>query len=481
LNKSILLIFPKTNIKTFGGNEGTGAQEEKTIAPPLGLLYLAAELDAAGYSVDACDFNAEDYSAKRLCAYASKADLVGISVLSFNRTHAEEIIRELNAFDSKLPLIAGGPDLILHPRLVPGTLVSAVQEAEEIIVPLVDAVLGKKDLSQVPGILYRTEGGTVREGKPFLYTGNLDSMKFPLRRVLRDNKGYSILGRKESRNITTIITSRGCPRKCTFCAHGAIAYQTYRRRSAENVIAEFRQIAEDGYRVVGIVDDNFTADKARAKAILKGIIELNAKFTIAVQGRVDAADFELFTLMRQAGVVLITFGLESGNQDVLDFYKKGVTVEQNRQAIVLADRAGLYTAGLFMLGAPMETTDHFRRTFALATHAPLDITSFWILDYTYGSTLWSEAHAKGLFPKSEFNVPAGLEHGTSPYPSRDIEKIGESYFFRFYLRPGYWMRQVVKLLRVRDKYFFTILLIGIYWLIRRKIGLMLGKMYKAKS
>jgi radical SAM superfamily enzyme YgiQ (UPF0313 family) len=269
-------------------------------------------------------------------------------MLSFNRGHASAIIAEINKHRPELPLIVGGPDLILHPRLIEGTRVSVVQEAEEIIVPVAQAVLSHGNLADIPGIIFKDEAGAVREGAPFVYTDDLDKIKFPRRELLRDNKGYTVIGRKASHAITSIITSRGCPRKCAFCAHGAIAYQKYRRRSAANVIAEFAQIAKQGYRVVGIVDDNFTADKPRAMEILQGIIGLKANFTLVVQGRVDAADPELFRLMKKAGVKLITFGLESGNQDVLDFYNKGVTVEQNRAAIRMADKAGLYSAGLFI-------------------------------------------------------------------------------------------------------------------------------------
>lgn len=471
--KNILFIFPACNTKTFGSNEGSGSHVEKTISPPLGILYIAAELIEAGYNVEACDYNAEKYSVTSLQNYLSRADLVGISMLSFNRDHAFEIIKKINELRPDLPVIAGGPDCILHPRVIPGTKLTVCQEAEHIIVQIVEAVLNNSDLSKLPGVVFQNRWGMIICGKPYEHNENLDTIKFPRRDLLRDNKGYSVIGKKTSRNITTIITSRGCPKHCSFCAHSAVAFWKFRMRSVQNVLAEIKDIAEQGYKIIGIADDNFTADKKRAMEIMQGICDMKLDLLFAVQGRVDAADFELYSLMKKAGVKGITFGLESGNQEVLDFYNKQTTVEQNRRAVTLADKAGLYTAGLFILGAPMEKKDHFQNTYKFAISLPLDITSFWILDYTFGSDLWQNAHEKGIIAENEFNVPAGKERGTSPYYTKELEQIAESYFFKFYKRKSYWIRQMVKLFRTREQYFLKVLIVGVHWLARKKASLLM--------
>jgi anaerobic magnesium-protoporphyrin IX monomethyl ester cyclase len=474
--KKIVLIYPAGDVKIFGGNDKDFARKEKTISPPLGILYLATELIDAGYVVDCCDYNAEAYSTSHLNSLIAKAHLVGIYLLSFSRKNAFTIIQTINLLRPELPVIVGGPDCILHPRPIPGTVLTVGCEAEKIIVPVIDAVLSGGSLRELPGVVFRDESGVIVHGPQYHYEADLDKIKFPRRDLLRDNKGYSILG-KRSRDITTIITSRGCPKKCTFCAHNAIAYQKYRARSAKNVVEEIREIARQGYRILGIVDDNFTADKVRAKNILEGIISLNAKFSIAVQGRVDAADAELFGLMKKAGVALITFGLESGCQEILDFYNKGTTVNQIKNAVVLADRAGLYTAGMFIFGAPMETVDHFEQTYSFAASLPLDVTSFWVLDYTYGSILWARAFEEGKVSADDFNTPAGKERRTSMYSTRFIEDYGKRCFFRFYLRPSYWLRQTVKFFRVRDVYFLWVLGLGLAWLVGRSAGMTLKRVY----
>ncbi len=479
VGKNILLIYPACHTKTFGSNDGEGAHMEKTISPPLGILYLAAELMDAGYTVEACDYNAEKYSEKNLLNYILQADLVGISMLSFNREHSLEIISKINSIRPLLPVIAGGPDCILHPRAIPGTKLTVCHEAENTIVRIVDTVLHNKDFYQLQGVVFQDSNGSVIQGKPYDYLTDLDTIKFPKRELLRNNKGYSVIGKKASRKITTIITSRGCPKRCVFCAHGAIAYRKYRKRSAGNVLDEIKGIAKQGYKIVGIVDDNFTADKKRAMEIMQGIIDMKLNLSLAVQGRVDSADYELYALMKKAGVKGITFGLESGNQKVLNFYNKETTVTQNRNAIHLADKAGLYTAGLFILGAPMETKKDFKNTYNFALSLPLDITSFWVLDYTYGSPLWEQANSEGKILKKEFNVPAGKEHGTSRYSTKEIERIAEFYFFNYYTRKAYWIRQIVKLLRTRERYLFQVLIIGIQWLIQKKTALLLQRIKKS--
>jgi radical SAM superfamily enzyme YgiQ (UPF0313 family) len=469
--KKVVLIFPPCAVKTFGNNGGDGTSSEKTIAPPLGILYLAAELTAAGYDVAAYDFNAEVYTSGRLSECICGADIAGVSMMSFNLTEAYGVIADINRIRPDLPVIAGGPDLILRPRYIDGTAATVCHEAETIIVPLVNALLSGEDPALVPGIICRGRDGALRYGPPFTPVADLDSFKFPRRDLLRDHEGYSVIGKKRGRLVTTIITSRGCPKRCTFCAHNAVAYRCFRKRSAENVLAEIRDIVAAGYEIIGIVDDNFTADRQRALAVLRGIRGMNARLSIGVQGRVDAADPELFTAMREAGVKMITFGLESGNQDVLDFYKKDSTVKQNETAIRMADRAGLYTAGIFILGAPFETREHFEQTYRFAARLPLDVTTFWVLDYAYGSPLWEDARTKGILFNEENIVPAGSERGTQRHSTAELTALCTRYFFRYYRRPSYWLRQIAKVIRVRDKYLMMVFIAGIRFLLVRKLSI----------
>ncbi|MCW8966299.1 MAG: cobalamin-dependent protein, partial [Candidatus Pacearchaeota archaeon] len=234
----VVLIFPACATKTFGKNGGDGTSNEKTIAPPLGILYLAAELMDAGFSVEAYDFNAEHYSREKLGEYLGGASVVGISIMSFNLEEATALIHDIGNTAPDLPIIAGGPDLILRPRYIDGTVATVCHEAETIIVPLVKTIVGQGDLRSVPGIRFRDTDGKIIRGPEFKPQMQLDAIKFTRRELLRVNKGYSVVGKKRSTKITSLITSRGCPKRCSFCAHGAVAYRCFRQRSAENVLEE---------------------------------------------------------------------------------------------------------------------------------------------------------------------------------------------------------------------------------------------------
>lgn len=459
--KNVALLFPETGTPVAGSTEGKGVKQRLAIVPPLGLLYLGRELLDAGYGVEVVDFNAEGYSRERLELIVRNADLVGISMQSFNRSDAQTMIADIRALHGELPIVVGGPDLILYPRAVDGADVSVVSEAESIIVQIADTLLNGGDPSSCPGAIYRDRRtGQIRRGPEAPIERDLDRIRFPARSLVRSPekaRRYNILGERMGSRITTMITSRGCPFSCTFCAHGAVTFQTYRERSAQNVLAEIRTVYREGYEILGIVDDNFTVNKRRVHQIMDGIIEEGIDLAMAVQGRVDAVDEELYRKMRRAGVRAVVFGLESANQTVLDFYNKRTTVEMNRRAVEIANRAGLYTVGDFIIGAPFEGTEEIERTFTFAREIPLDFATFWVLDYAYGSELWEDARRRGLIGEDESNVTAGSERGLARFTSGELEQISLRAFERYYRRPQFWLREVRKLMRVRDRYFFRIL------------------------
>ncbi len=456
-SKTILLLFPPTEYQIAGGVIGKGVKKERPLAPPLGLLYLATPLLEAGYNVQVVDFNAEDYSLKRLSEYLSNTILIGISSQSFNRDVVKKIIKDIKNIKIELPIIIGGPDCILHPRLIDGTILTVISEAEHTIVKIVDTILNKGNLSDCEGILFRDKDNKICNGLP-IKLQPLDDIAFPSRHLVRDNKGYNIIGSALSGKIASLISSRGCIGKCRFCARGALVYNTYRERSAENVLDEIELIYNEGYEILGFMDDNFMLNPKRVKMIFEGIIERGIKLAMAVQGRVDCADEDLFHLMRKAGVKAIVFGLESGCQETLDFYNKKTTIEQNRYAIELADKTGFYSVGFFILGAPFEKEKHIKRTIDFAYSLPLDFATFWVLDYTYGSDLWNEAYDKGLISIDEFNVPASKRRGLANFTYNELEKICIDAFKGFYLRPIYWKRQIRKAWRLRDKYLIKLIL-----------------------
>jgi len=152
-----------------------------------------------------------------------------------------------------------------------------------------------------------------------------------------------------------LLTSKGCPFRCRFCSRysNIIPEWGFRQRSVENVVKEIQELDEK-YRSIRIDDDSFLADNKRAHKIFDKLLEIGTNIDLLIEGaRVDSADKDLYKKMKKTGVTLISYGIESGNQDVLDFYNKKTTLQQIRKAICLSREMDFFTSASFILGAPI--------------------------------------------------------------------------------------------------------------------------------
>ncbi|MBI4723395.1 MAG: radical SAM protein [Candidatus Stahlbacteria bacterium] len=451
---NILLISPPVApaVPAPGTSEGklakkAFAKQKLGALPPLGLLYLASELLEAGQNVEVVDFNARNYSQELLSNLLHNKDIVGLSVFSFNRKEVDMVIADIKTLSPHTKIIVGGPDITLYPRVIDKADAAIIGEAEDRIVGVVEALVNGHTLEQYKGVLVRNNGKVT--GNPECQIQmDLDKVKFPARHILKEK--YSLWGEKLANKVTTIVTTRGCPFSCKFCAHNRITYK-HRARGVKNVLDEIELIYQQGYEILGIVDETFTISRKRMVQIAEGIIERKIKLLLAIEGRVAPADDELYKLLRKAGTRLLYFGIESGNQEVLNFYRKGVTVEQNRNAIELANKNSIFSVGSFILGAPIETKKHFDRTIKFACKTPLDFGNFFVLEYTYGSELWDEAYASGKVKADEFDVPADSARGLGQFTKQKLETACTRAFYRFYIRPKWWIRELQKLIAERDK------------------------------
>jgi anaerobic magnesium-protoporphyrin IX monomethyl ester cyclase len=216
------------------------------------------------------------------------------------------------------------------------------------------------------------------------------------------------------------------------------------------VLAELEALHREGYRFLFFGDNNFLIDRKRVLAIADGIIARRLDFRIVVAGRVDAADPELFARLREAGVFLLSMGLESGVQSSLDFLNKGTTVERNGRAVMLAHQAGLFVHANFILGCAEETAEDLAATRRFVLGLPLDSIFVNVLSYQYGSALWTGAHAKGLIADGELNKTATAEHGLARLPEAELRQALRALLFTFFFRPSYWARLVWKSARTGE-------------------------------
>jgi len=436
--------------------------------PPLGLLYIGRALEDEGHKVEILDLLAEKQPIEKLKRSLSKADAVGMSVYSSAYQESTRSVRYTQAYkesakiaklikeiDPTIPIIIGGPHCSSVPKKslleIPAADISVEGDGEEVIKDIINTFEGTKKLSEVPGVHYR-ENGEIKAGKPPKLIENLDSIPFPARHLV-DKYDYGKINRSYiyRPRFTSMVTGRGCQFNCRFCSRNTLGFKKYRARSVENIVEEMQEINEK-YGSVMIVDDNFLSNKKRTIKIMDRLIEIGTDIEIYIQGaRVDTAEQELYKKMKKAGVKQLYFGIESGNQDVLNFYNKKTTLDQIRNAVNLSREMNFSTSGSFILGAPFETKQYIERTIKFACSLPLDTAIFAILTYKYGSDLWDEAVKNGKISEGDgYAVLADSRKGLGNFTKEELEEFYRKAIARFYLRPNYIISQIFRSIKNKN-------------------------------
>lgn len=434
-------------------------------AQPLGLLYIAGVLEEEGHKVELIDLTAENINEDKIKKSLSFVDVVGISVDSFAYNDAINITKKIKQIDQNIPIIIGGPHCTYYPEKslidFPDADISVEGEGEMVIKDIIKNFQGQKPLSEISGIRYRIKK-KILVGKPPEIITNLDDIPFPSRHLV-EKYNYGKIGKKYfyKPKFTSFLTTRGCPFQCRFCSRHIVGMNNFRQRSVKNIIDELLQIHET-YGSVMMVDDNFLTDKKKVQDIMDQIISYGIDIDIYIQGaRVDTADIELYKKMKKAGVKAINFGIESGNQDVLDFYNKGITIDQIKKAVYISHKMGFLTIGNFIIGAPIETKNHILHTIQFANSLPLDLASFTILRYNYRSDLWNEAYKAGKISlKDGYSIPADSLKGLGNLSYQELVTFQRRALKTFYLRPIYLIKQLYRSIKIQDFTLFHILYNG---------------------
>ena len=457
MEMKFILIFPPSS--GYNLIEKKNLQDDSFV-PPLGLLYLARMLIDNGHSIELIDYTAEQFNESKLKNILSTADAVGMTIHSNRPELAQELATYIKKCDSDLPLIIGGPHCSVVKEKVMEEFpadVSVMGDAEFRIPLIAEALQGKRKFLSIPGLYYK-KGKKIHKTKPNKSNINIDTIPFPTRDLVDKYEYGYFMGIKFALGKTTsIITSRGCPYNCQFCGIKNIS-PWYQERSVANVQEEISQLANEGYKTLQIMDYNLLFNKKRAEEIMDFIIRNEFDFDIWIGGaRVDSADLGLYEKMRDAGVTLINFGLESGNQDVLDFYNKKITLDQIRKAIDLSIEMGFFTTGSFILGAPIETEDHLKSTMNFAKSLSLDFTRFLPLEYYCGSPLWNEMVKKGKIQPDEYVVQSDSRRGLGNFTKEELSNICQKAHNNIFYDPRFISRQLYRAFS-RDN--FRFLLVG---------------------
>jgi radical SAM superfamily enzyme YgiQ (UPF0313 family) len=248
----------------------------------------------------------------------------------------------------------GGPHVSFDAEntlsLFPGIDILVKGEGEATVAELLAVIHSREKWHTVPGIVFKDEGQIVTTAlRPFIQ--DLDALPLPARHLLPMAR-YQALGYPVS-----IITSRGCPNQCIFCLGRRMVGQKVRFRSAGHIADEIEQIISLGISVINIADDLFTASKRRVTALCNEILKRKLDITWSAFSRVNTVDTQTLKLMKSAGCHSVSFGIESGNPEMLKRVKKGITIAQAKRAAMACQEAGIRGHASFMVGLPGETRD----------------------------------------------------------------------------------------------------------------------------
>ncbi len=334
---------------------------EEAPAPPLGVTYVAAAFEAAGATVRIFDYIVSSYSPEKLHAQLDvfQPDVLGATSVTLNFPKAAEIVCEAKRHRPSLITMMGGPHVSFTAegslREYPGIDIIVMGEGEMTIAEMMAAGMSHDKMEGIKGIAYRVDGSTViNEPRPFL--ADIDTLPLPARHLLPLSR-YQALGFSIS-----IVTSRGCPYLCIFCQGRRMVGNKVRKRSPSLVVDEIEQIISYGIDRINVADDLFVSSPRRVKEVCEEIIRRKLRFSWSAFARVNTVDKETLILMRETGCDSISFGVETGNPEMLERIRKRITLDQVRHAVSLCREVGIIPHTSFIVGLPGETPETLRET-----------------------------------------------------------------------------------------------------------------------
>jgi anaerobic magnesium-protoporphyrin IX monomethyl ester cyclase len=435
-------------------------RSDKYIEYPIYLSYTVAVVEQAGFEVSFIDAIMDELDiegfAQKVKDYGPRLVLVETSTpsIEFDLETAAAI---KNVSPQTFVALMGSHVTYFDRQIIAeNPAVDAVVrgEFEYTAADLARALGNGGDLNGVPGLTYRDAGGDPHRNPDRSLFEPLDQMPFPARHIVKG--GEYRAGIYSGGHPTAMVSSRGCPYRCTFCLWPDVLYgHKFRARSAENVVDEIEEAVRTyGHDEIYFDDDTFTIDRQRVMDICRLIMErgLEKEVEWIAQCRVDTVDREMLEAMKAANCGYILFGVESGSPKMLKKMKKGITLDKVRAAFNLTKEVGIKTQAFFLFGMPGETQETIQETIDFAKEINASSTQFAVAIPHPGTALYDECKANGWLTSenwADYTAESSLIE-TPWLTAQEVEQARIRAYREYYYRPQFIVGEALKIRRVAD-------------------------------
>ena len=427
--------------------------------PPLGILYVMAYLEknTPHHKLYFKDCVAERGSHKDLIDYVNeiKPDIVAMTSFTVAMIDVCMAAQNIRKIVPDAHICLGGHHPIAFPfeaASLPEFDSIVVGEGEIVFTELVKAIEDKKPFSDILGV-YTNESiqkyrNTTLKDRRFLnkvkvppaYVDDIDSLPIPNREYIKHLNYSSVVG--VSSKLATLISSRGCPYKCTFCD---VPIKTHRRRDPKLVVDEMATCVAQGYDEIHFYDDLFNITPRRVMDICDEIIKRGLKVVWDYRGRVNGIDEESIKRFKKSGGRMISFGIETSTQEGLQMMRKGTKVKQNIDALKLCKKYGIITLADFIIGLPHEKSyeDVLNSIKTVTYEYKPDYAQFGILSLFPNTEVYDQAVAKGLvkdgqwneWARDPLNAKLKVGHWNEYVSMEELVKLQKKAYRIFYFSP----------------------------------------------
>ena len=446
--QSVVLVTPPVSLSDRYGKD---LQKFGGLSEPLGLAYIAGYLESQNFSVRIIDAAAECLSAETVAENIANAgdSIVGISLLTTTFNAVSSLVREVRRRNPSIIIVLGGP----HASALPERTLQEIPEADivgvgegELTMAEIANCPDRKLFSEIQGIYYRSEGG-IKCTEPRSFIRNLDIIPPPARHLLPIEKYHLTASRVSGSTFCpTVIVARGCPFNCSYCSR--TFGRTFRAHGIQRIISEIQGLIQTyNVKQINIEADTLTVKKSFLRGLCHALIDngIHRQIKWTCESRVDTVDAESLNLMKRAGCWQISYGVETGNQRLLDLINKGVTLKQVEEAFRMTKAAGITIRGFFMLGLPTESRKESMATIAFAKKLDPLWAQFTITVPYPGTRMFQDLETRGkirTYDWSCYNTWSGWK-GESEIPfvaeGRTIQELADlqkKALRSFYLRPA---------------------------------------------